>query len=176
MDFYRDNFAFPVRPFYEEIGVKLDNEDWDLLAVEYHDIYAEMPKSLNRETVAALSAVKAAGLGQSIISALRQDLLDATVKAEYGLGEFFRNIYGVDDLDGASKLARAVELIGKIRRDEGDVELVLIGDALHDKEVADELGVGCVLCSQGSHAHWRLERVAPTADTLLNAVEMALNL
>jgi phosphoglycolate phosphatase len=174
MDFYRDNFSFPVRPFYEAIGVKLEAEDWDELAVEYHDIYALQRKKLNIETVAALSAVSEAGAGQSIISALRQDLLTAAVRDEYGLGGFFEYIYGVDNLDGASKLTRAQELVANLRR-RGEYDLTLIGDSLHDKEVADELGVKCVLCSQGSHAHWRLERVAPTSSTLLNAVQMALN-
>ena len=51
---------------------------------------------------------------------------------------------------------------------------VLIGDSLHDKEVADALGARCVLCAQGSHAAWRLRAVAPTGDTLLEALELAL--
>ena len=173
MDFYRDNFAFPVRPFYEAIGVKLEAEDWNALAVEYHGIYAAQPKRLNPEAADALSAVSAAGAKQSIISALRQDLLVAAVRDEYGLGGFFEHICGVDNLDGSSKLARAQELAGALRR-RGVNDLTLIGDSLHDKEVADELGVKCVLCSQGSHAHWRLERLAPTADTLLEAVKTAL--
>lgn len=174
MDFYRDRFAFPVRPFYEEIGVKLEDEDWDALAVEYHDIYASMPKHLNSEALAALSAVRARGAKQSIISALRQDLLDAAVKDEYSLGGFFENVYGVDNLDGSSKIGRARELLCKIRG-EGDAEAVLVGDALHDKEVADALGIRCVLCSQGSHSHRRLERIAPTGSTLMEAVDLALN-
>jgi phosphoglycolate phosphatase len=173
MDFYRDRFAFPVRPFYEAIGVKLEAEDWDALAVEYHDLYAAQPKRLNPETAAALSAVAAAGAGQSIISALRQDLLETAVCREYGLGGFFEHVYGVDNLDGSSKLARAQELVGALRA-RGESDLTLIGDSLHDKEVADGLGVRCVLCSQGSHSHWRLERAAPTATGLLEAVRMAL--
>jgi phosphoglycolate phosphatase-like HAD superfamily hydrolase len=51
----------------------------------------------------------------------------------------------------------------------------MIGDSLHDKEVADALGVRCVLCAQGSHAAWRLRAVAPTGDTLLDAVRLALD-
>ena len=169
MDFYRDHFAFPVKPFYKSIGVCLENEDWDALAQEYHDLYAEQPKRLNTEAIAALEKVKAAGVRQSIISALRQDLLDEAT-AFYGVAPYMECIYGVDNLDGASKLDRALELLTHI----DDADPVVIGDALHDKEVADALKVRCVLCGQGSHAAWRLREVAPTGETLLEAVDLAL--
>ena len=177
MDFYRDHFAFPVRPFYKSIGVCLENEDWDALAREYHDIYARQPKRLNAEAIAALERAKAAGARQAIISALRQDLLDAATAA-LGVATYMDLVYGVDNLDGASKLDRARELLKAIALPGGSagepVDVCLIGDALHDKEVADALGIRCVLCAQGSHAAWRLRAVAPTGDTLLEAVELAL--
>jgi len=176
MTFYRDRFAFPVRPFYEQIGMEIRDDEWDALAREYHEIYAEQPKSLNREAMAALEAVKAAGARQSIISALRQDLLD-DVTARLGVAPYMECIYGVDNLDGASKLDRAIELMTAITRQSQDgtpPDVVMIGDALHDKEVADALGVRCVLCGQGSHAAWRLAQVAPTGETLLDAVRLAL--
>ena len=171
MDFYRDNFSFPVKPFYEAIGVRLGDEDWDALAVEYHDIYAAQPKRLNPESVAALEHARGRGCRQSIVSALRQDLLDA-ITAELGVSEYMDFIYGVDNLDGRSKTDRARELVAAIGADPADV--VMIGDSLHDKEVADALGVRCVLCAQGSHAAWRLRAVAPTGDTLMESVHMAV--
>ena len=170
MDFYRDHFAFPVKPFYKSIGVCLENEDWDALAREYHDLYAEQPKRLNVEAIAALEKVKASGVKQSIISALRQDLLDEAT-AFYGVAPYMECVYGVDNLDGASKLERALELLTRI---EG-ADPVVIGDSLHDKEVADALKVRCVLCGQGSHAEWRLAQVAPTGRTLLEAVSLGLS-
>jgi phosphoglycolate phosphatase-like HAD superfamily hydrolase len=169
LEFYRDNFAFPVRPFYEAIGMVLDNEDWDELAQEYHDLYAQQPKRLNPDAVSALKAVSAAGVRQSIISALRQDLLEEAVRS-YGVEGYFEHIYGVDNLDGESKLSRAEDLVKML----GDKDFVVIGDALHDKEVADRLGCGCVLCSQGSHSHSRLSACAAVGRTLLEAVAMAL--
>ena len=177
MPFYRDHFAFPVRPFYEQIGMVLENEDWDALAQEYHDLYAAQPKGLNAETFAALKLVRAAGVKQSIISALRQDLLDQ-VTASTGVAPYMERIYGVDNLDGASKLDRARELMTAITSQSSDgqpLDVVMIGDALHDKEVADALGIRCVLCAQGSHAGWRLREVAPTGETLVEAVELALS-
>jgi len=174
MDFYRDNFAFPCRPFYEQIGMNVPDAEWDALAREYHDIYSAQPVKLNAEALAALERVKAAGARQSIISALRQDLLDA-VTADLGVAPYMECIYGTDNLDGSSKLDRALELMSRIAPKTGEApDVILIGDALHDKEVADALGIRCVLCAQGSHAGWRLREVAPTGDTLLEAVDLAL--
>ena len=170
MDFYRDHFSFPVKPFYEAIGVRLGDEDWDALAREYHDVYADQPKGLNPEAFAALDYARGRGCRQSIVSALRQDLLDGITR-ELGVAGYMDFVYGVDNLDGRSKVERARELMSAI----GSVEdVVFIGDSLHDKEVADAVGVRCVLCAQGSHAAWRLRAVAPTGETLLGAVRMAL--
>ena len=36
---YRELFGFPVRNYYTAIGFRLENENWDLLARTYHDIY-----------------------------------------------------------------------------------------------------------------------------------------
>lgn len=170
MDFYRANFSFPVRPFYERIGVRVAQEDWDALAREYHRLYDAQPKRLNAETPAVLARVKALGIEQSIISALRQDLLE-DITARTGVRPYMRYLYGTDNLDGGSKLGRARELLAQVGGPEG---VVLIGDALHDKEVADALGVRCVLCAQGGHAAERLRAVAPTGDTLAEALELAL--
>ena len=176
MEFYRDHFAFPVKPFYKSIGVCLENEDWDALAREYHDVYAEQPKRLNPETVAALERVKAAGARQSIISALRQDLLEE-ITTRLGVAKYMDRICGVDNLDGFGKIDRARELISALQPpqpSQTSQTFILIGDSLHDKEVADALGVRCVLCGQGSHAAWRLRAVAPTGETLLDALDIAL--
>lgn len=171
MEFYRDNFAFPVRPFYTKIGMVLENEAWDDIAQEYHDVYAMQPKRLNRDTIAALETVKKAGLKQSVISALRQDLLNGDM-VNYGVSEYFDRVFGVDNLDGASKITRAKSLLAELNADPADI--IMIGDSLHDKEVANAIGVKCILTAQGSHAGWRLREVAPTGDTLLKAVELAL--
>lgn len=169
---YREHFAFPVRPVYAACGIDLAREDWDALAQEYHDAYAALPKQLNAEARTALSRVRSAGGGQSIISALRQDLLDAAVD-EAGLRGFFDFVYGVDNLDGASKLGRARALLARLPAHATAHGVTLIGDALHDKEVAEALGIGCVLCAQGGHSAARLRAVAPTGGTLLEALALA---
>ena len=107
MDFYRDHFAFPVKPFYDTIGITArDDAEWDAIAREYHEVYAAQEKRLNRDARAALETVKNSGARQWIISALRQDLLEGDI-AEFELGELFEVLFGTDILDGAAKLERA---------------------------------------------------------------------
>ena len=176
MEFYRDHFAFPVRPFYDKIGIVAHDEDeWNGIAHEYHEVYGRQPKKLNSLAVTALEMAKEAGCRQSIVSALRQDLLEADM-ARNGVTKYFERICGSDNLDGASKLERARVLLRTLSGTvPSDTHFVLIGDALHDKEVADALGIDCILCAQGSHAAWRLRAVAPTGDTLVDALKLALN-
>jgi len=174
MEFYRDHFAFPVRPFYDKIGIIAHDEDeWNGIAHEYHEVYGRQPKKLNPLAVAALEMAKAAGCRQSILSALRQDLLDAQTK-EYGIDGYFERICGSDNLHGASKVVRAREFLAELRSRDADAKFVMIGDAVHDKEVADAIGIPCVLCAVGSHAAWRLSAVAPTGETLVDALKLAL--
>lgn len=169
MEFYRSHFAFPVKPFYALCGIDADREDWDAIARDYHESYAAEPKALNREAIAALERVKAANARQCVISALRQDLLDDALE-RYGVRGYFDFAYGSGDLYGGSKLDRARQLVARL----GGLDLIMIGDATHDKEVAEALGIRCVLCAQGGHSADRLRAVAPTGDTLLDAVSLAL--
>ena len=175
MEFYRDHFAFPVRPFYDKIGIVAHDEDeWNGIAREYHEVYGRQPKKLNPLAVTALEMAKEAGCRQSIVSALRQDLLEADM-ARNGVTKYFERICGSDNLDGASKLERARVLLRTLNDTvPSGTHFVLIGDALHDKEVADAIGVDCILCAQGSHAAWRLRAVAPTGETLVDALRLAL--
>ena len=109
LDRYRREFSFPARGFYERIGMRLELEDWDALAKEYHDEYLTKPAALAQDAVAALMLVAARGEGQSIISALRQDHLDIATET-VGVRGFFDEVCGTDNLDGASKTDRAREL------------------------------------------------------------------
>jgi len=174
MDFYRDHFAFPVKPFYATIGIRPEEKDWDAVALEYHETYHLQPVGLNRDARAALDVVRRAGGRQSIISALRQDLLERDTEV-FGIRDSMEFVAGTDNLDGGSKVARARELLDRIRREHPTeaFAFTLIGDSLHDKEVADALGIGCVLCAQGSHAEWRLQAVARTFPTLTEAAAFA---
>ena len=171
-EFYRARFGFPVRPFYFEIGMDPDRE-WDRICVEFHDHLAREPQHIRPDAVPALALVRERGARQSILSALRQDLLLRDTARE-GVQPYLDEIYGVDNLEGATKLSRGRELAARLRA-EGVEDLVFIGDTLHDAEVAAELGARAVLVD-GGHQHADRLRAAGhvVAPTLLDAVRLAL--
>jgi len=162
---YRDVFGFPVVGFYRTIGFPVDSEDWDAVAREFHDRFlADASIHLHRHALLALDCFRNAGISQSILSASEQNILDAML-AQYSVAHYFKGIYGVDNLHGHSKLELGRTLLQRLPADPGVV--LLIGDSLHDHEVAQALGVRCLLIAQGHQSRARLARSgAPVLDSL----------
>ena len=169
IEHYRCRFGFPVRPFYAELGVDLAKWDWDEICEDFHNFVLEEPQAVRPDARDALELAAALGFRQSILSALRQDKLEAALAAN-GFTEFFDFVYGVDNLDGASKLDRGRELVAAI----GGGAPIFIGDTLHDAEVARELGGRCILVSCGHQLPERLTAAGcPVTGTLVDAVRFA---
>ena len=169
VDHYRRRFGFPVRPFYAELGVDLDRWDWDEICEDFHSYVAMEPQTVRIDAKAALETARDMGFRQCVLSALRQDMLEDALERN-GLCGFFDLVYGVDNLDGASKLQRGRELVAAIETDMGNV--TLIGDTLHDSEVAKALGIGCVLVSCG---HQTAERLFVTGCKVVPSLMDAVN-
>lgn len=172
LDHYRKNFAFPVRYFYESLGVNIECEDWDALAQEYHDAYHECELRLAADAKDALELVRGSGAVQAVVSAMREDYLVSDMD-RFGIRPFFEAVLGTNNLDGCSKLSRIRDYVASAGTGE---EYVVIGDSLHDKEVADAIGARCVFYGGGSHDPSRLNCLAPVAMSLTDAVEAALRL
>lgn len=170
LNYYRKNFAFPVRYFYESLGVKIECEDWDKLAQEYHDAYHEAQLRLTRDALEALSLVKENNVPQAVVSAMREDYLKSDMD-KFGIRSYFEEVLGTNNLDGCSKLSRIKDYVALVGKSD---EYVVIGDSLHDKEVADAIGARCIFYGGGSHDPSRLVNLAPVAQTLVEAVSLAL--
>lgn len=151
---YRDSFAFPVRDFYRELGIDPEAGDWDALAARFHDLYLEQTMTVPAAAHAAVRFVAAAGLPQSVLSACEQGILERLI-ARHGLSGCFRHVQGVDNLDGCSKLAAGRALLARLGL--AARELLLIGDTLHDAEVAAALGCACLLVANGHQSRARLD-------------------
>ena len=167
-EFYRVHFGFPVRPFYQEVGIDLDRVDWDEICTDFHAFIAAEPQDLHPSTRDALEAAHALGLNQCILSALREDLLRRDT-ARFGVAPFFNLIFGVDNLDGATKLSRGHDLLAELPPQN---RLFFIGDTLHDAEVGAALGAEVILVACGHQTAERLRATGlPVVDTPLAAVQ-----
>jgi len=153
-DRYRTLFGFPVRNYYTAIGFRMEQENWDLLARTYHDLYLADPSiRLRPEAVPVLRFCSDAGLGMSVLSASEQSILERML-SDAGITAWFDFIHGVDNLHGHSKVETGRQLIRRIPCPAAHV--LFVGDTLHDHEVATDLGCRCVLISQGHQSHARL--------------------
>ena len=171
-ELYRGHFGFPVRPFYQEVGIDLDRVDWDEICTDFHAFIAAEPQGLHPSTHDALEAARALGLNQCILSALREDLLRRDT-ARFGVAPFFNLIFGVDNLDGATKLSRARELVAELGLAPGGA--VMVGDTLHDLETAREVGAACILADVGHQSlAGRVPQGVPVARSLVEAARMAV--
>lgn len=157
---YHAVFDFPVRDYYARLGFDPARDSFESLSVEFISAYdahrLECP--LQPDARRTLAAIQAAGLTQSILSAYRHEtLLD--VVGHFGLIPHFIHLAGLDNIYAHSKAELGRAQLAKLalpRR-----EILLIGDTVHDLEVARELGVDCVLVAAGHHPAEKLRRHHP---------------
>ncbi len=151
---YRDTFGFPIWDFYRKIGFELKNEDWDAMAVEFHDLFlADKSISLHSGTKSILRTFQERGFKQSVLSASKQSILDDMIN-DYGLNGFFKWVRGINNLYGDSKMTMGRELIEEMEI--SPESIVIIGDSLHDHEVAEDLNINCLLVACGHQSYARL--------------------
>lgn len=152
---YRLIFTFPVKDYYAKAGLDFSKYSFEVLGKEWMDEY-EMRKSechLFEGVKEVLKHLAIEKIGQSILSAYSHHTLVTIVKY-YGLSEFFKHISGLDHIYATSKLDIGKDLIKKINIPAE--EIVLIGDTMHDYEVAKELGIKSILIANGHQSKTRL--------------------
>lgn len=159
IDKYRDSFTIPVRNYYEKIGFDFTKESFEIVGRKWMDEYErrKFECSLSDGIIETLKKIRALGLNQSILSAYSQHTLDEMVD-HYGIREYFKYVFGLDNIYAASKLALGRKLIDEIGREKERV--LLIGDTIHDLEVASEIGADCVLLANGHQGRKNLEELS----------------
>lgn len=173
IDDYRRRFGFPVKTFYLALGFQLEREDWDLLARRFHDLYLDHPgKQVRPEARAALAWADDRGIPQSLLSACEQGILDALLD-RHALRRHFAQVCGSDNLHGQSKLEAGCALLPALGLPPDDV--LLIGDTLHDHEVAQALGCRCLLIANGHQTAERLQSSGRAVLASLSELAAAVN-
>lgn len=155
---YLEIFTFPVKEYYVKAGFDLKIESFDDIAIEFMEIYFEKLKHapIFPESFSVLKTLKQNNFYQIMISAMEHDSLVRSVK-EKELYQYFDHIAGINDHFAGGKIENARNTFRKLDID--PERTLLIGDTIHDYEVAGELGIQCVLISQGHQSANRLERL-----------------
>jgi phosphoglycolate phosphatase len=110
---------------------------------------------LQNSAVEVLSFLREKGVRQFVLSAMENEMLEKTLEMK-GITRFFEGVAGLQDHYAVSKIEQGKQLISNFKI---DIEKTwLIGDTIHDFEVATELGVKCVLIADGHQSEERLRQ------------------
>ena len=143
---YHRVFGFPVKEYYRRVGFDFEKERFENLAVEYIELYhgteGSVPLFPNTEDV--LSDFQQKGIHQIILSASEMSNLLAQMKP-FNINTYFDEILGISNIYAESKTDMGKLYIERTK----PKKAVLIGDTIHDKEVADALQVDCILIANG---------------------------
>jgi len=153
---YKAVFSFPVKDYYEAVGFDFSKEDFAIPAKEFIDLYnSNVEKcALHLPAKKVLSHFKSKGIKQFVLSAMKQDMLEKTLKHN-AIYSFFEGVAGLNDHYAVSKIERGNQLIKEFEIQRKNTWM--IGDTIHDFEVAEELGIKCILVADGHQSTERLE-------------------
>jgi phosphoglycolate phosphatase len=154
---YREVFSFPVRDYYETIGFDFSSEDFEVPAMEFISLYESQVENCTLQPGAldVLRYFEEKGLKQFVLSAMHQEMLERTLKHN-GILRFFEGVAGLGDHYAFSKVQRGQQLITQFKIEKENA--LIIGDTVHDYEVAQELGIRCILVADGHQSEERLKK------------------
>ena len=155
---YRNTFTFPVKDYYSNIGFDFNKIDFKIPAMEFiNHYYAKIPEAnLHHGTTEVLNFFRQKGLKQYVLSAMEHSNL-VTSLTEKGIINYFESVHGIDDHYAHSKLEIGSKMMDSISRN--PTETIMMGDTIHDFEVALGLGVDCILISNGHQSTSRLNKI-----------------
>ncbi|HPT15267.1 MAG TPA: HAD family hydrolase [Bacteroidales bacterium] len=164
---YRDVFTFPVINYYKEVGFDFEAEPWEDAAMEFMSLYfSKLPGcGLTPGAREALEFFRSRGYTQAIISAMQHDALVDSVD-KLGITGFFDYIGGINDHYAGSKIENAVKFFESLGIYHSDI--TMIGDTLHDAEVAARLQCKCILVAAG---HQSFERLLKTGLKVIKSLD-----
>ncbi|GMT45137.1 MAG: phosphatase [bacterium] len=171
LETYRSVFSFPVRDYYEQIGFDFVREDFEVPAKEFMDLYHRFLPETSLFSCAGkvLAYFKRKGYSQLVLSAMEHNSLIKTLE-EKGILDYFDAVSGIDNIYAGSKQEMARAFLDSLGLNNHN--MVLVGDTLHDREVALALGIDYLLVAAGHQSKSRLlEKTDKVVDMLSEVVE-----
>ncbi len=171
-EYYRQ-FTFPVKLYYQRAGVT--DENFDQVAHAWMDEYVrgsrEIP--LHSDAASVVHRFREAGVRQAVLSASKLDILHDQLSYYPQLAGCFDSVLGLGDI-----YARSKEAIGCAYLQSCGIpasQTVMLGDTLHDADVARAMGCRCILIAKGHQSRETLmEAGVPVCGSLTEAAGLIL--
>ncbi|MEM1119856.1 MAG: HAD hydrolase-like protein, partial [Bacteroidota bacterium] len=152
---YQNAFGFPITAYYEKIGIDLSKESFEVLTDRFVTNYNAglLDCQLHDGALTILQEWQKQQKKQYILTAAHLDLVTPLLN-KFDIEHFFEHVEGVDNFKAEGKAARGVRMLQE--QQIKPAETVLIGDTYHDYEVANTMGVACILVANGHQSKERL--------------------
>ena len=164
---YHEKFQFPIIKFYESLDFDLENEKFEDIAREYvlefDERFYELEVFSDAESV--IREFKFKGIEQIVLSQTEQRWLEKQV-SYHDMDYLFTELLGARDIYVKGKVGIALEWITKNNIDTAQV--LMVGDTIHDYEVAETIGCDCILIARG---HQPKEKLLTTGAVVLDSIE-----
>ena len=149
MDEYLHIFTFPVKHYYELVGFDWNRNPYEEVGRYWFDWYRALRNEykLYDGVLELLQSNKEKGIHNILLSASSLVELKKQLD-ELGIAEYFDEVLGIDNIYAGSKEDIATEWI----KDKDKNECIMLGDTLHDLEVAKAMGIECILIARGHQA------------------------
>jgi len=153
---YRKVFTFPVENYYKKLGFNFEKEPFEIAGDEFVAYYGKCfsKATLHKDVRYVLNKFYSLNITQSVLSAGKHDFLLQWV-TNHNLKKYFLKIIGINNQYAKGKTEQGLSLIKDLPYDEEDV--ILIGDTIHDSEVAERMKINCFLIDHGHVSNERLK-------------------
>lgn len=164
---YQEKFQFPIIKFYESLDFDLENEKFEDIAREYvlefDERFYELEIFSDAESV--IREFKYKGIEQIILSQTEQRWLEKQVRV-HDIDYLFTELLGARDIYVKGKVSIALSWI--TQNDIDTSQVLMVGDTLHDYEVAETIGCDCILIARG---HQSRDRLSETGAIVLDSID-----
>jgi len=153
---YHSAFCFPIIQYYKNIGFDFQQEPFETLAKEFIALYHSDKSGnckLHTGTEEVLNTIHEYGITQSILSASEIINLQSQIN-EFEITDYFDEILGGSNVYAKSKIDIGLNYMAR----KNITKAVIIGDTVHDNEVATALGTDCVLIPNGHQSREMLSQ------------------
>ncbi len=165
---YKSIFEFPVISYYEKLGFDFMKTSFDKIGTQFIHTY-ELRRNeckLHENVQDSLKMIAELGISQSVLSASKQSYLKRAL-SDNKISGYFSSVTGLDNHNafGKEEIARQWMKGSGVR----PVEIILVGDTLHDFNVAKAINVESVLVAQG---HQTKEKLLESGAKVVDSLEM----